>query len=326
MTHANNKKLFCSIYKRAYLIRATEEKLGQTSSLLYGPVHLMLGQELVMATLASFFSHCEYGDVIYGSHRSHGCLLALEESPLTLFAEIMGKQTGCSQGMGGSMHINSPSNGFLGSNPIIAGVVPMAVGSALKLKPGRGVAIAFFGDGACEEGILHESLNLAATWEVPAVFLCINNHKASHMRIDERQTSSNMSRFASPHGIKHYTAFGADVDHMIYVYRHAIQYARDTRCPVFIEVNVTKISDHVGQGVDNKYGYYEHGEFKAGGCIDPCMVLKDTLLTRGFATEEEIATMKKTIKDLVEETWQQAAKDPFPTKKQLYQFLAKDQE
>lgn len=324
MIHANDKEIFCSIYKRAYLIRATEEKLGQAPSLLYGPMHLMLGQELVMAVLASFFSHRECGDVIYGTHRSHGCLLALEESPATLFAEIMGKQTGCSQGMGGSMHISSPSNGFLGSNPIIAGVIPMAVGSALKLKPGTGVAIAFFGDGACEEGILHESLNLAATWQVPAIFLCINNHKASHMHIDERQTSSSMSRFALPHGIKHYTAFGVDVDHLIYVYRHAIQYARESRCPVFIEVNVTKISDHIGQGVDNKYAHYEDGELHVGGYIDPCMLLEDALVTRSFATQEEISTMKKTIKDLVDVTWQQAVEDPFPTKKQLYQFLAKD--
>lgn len=323
MTDNLDKKQLLNLFKRVYLIRVTEEKIAgaKPSDGLYGPLHLMIGQELVMSTLLSIFSHKKYGDVIYGSHRSHACFLNLAENPYQLFAEIMGKKTGCSKGMGGSMQLSYPKNGFLGSSSIISSVVPMAVGSALKLKPSQGVAIAFFGDGACEEGVLSESLNLAAIWQVPAMFLCVNNQMASHLKIHERQTNSNMTRFAMPHGIKSFMAVGSDPFDLMNTFELAIQYMRDTRRPAFVEVRVLKMSEHVGQNINEKYGHYQHGKFKAAFNIDPCEILEQSLIRDCAYTNKEVIKIKKDIDKKVYEAWVKAKKDPMPDRSQMYQFL-----
>lgn len=323
MTEHLAKKTLVTLFKRVYLIRRTEEVIGNAKSSdgLYGPVHLMIGQELIMPTLLSFFSHRKYGDTIYGSHRSHACFLTLSQSPHKLFAEIMGKKTGCSKGMGGSMQLCYPDKGFTGSSSIISSVVPMVIGSALKLKSGQGVAITFFGDGACEEGVLSESLNLAATWQVPAMFLCINNQMASHLKIHERQSGSNMTRFAIPHEIKRYLAMGADINDLMSTFEHAVQYMRDTRRPTFVEVRVLKMSEHVGQNVVEKYGSYSDGKFKAAYSIDPCEILEQSLRNDCSSTNKEILQIKKGIDDKIHEAWAKAKKDPYPNVSQIHKYL-----
>lgn len=323
MTTYSEKDKLVSLYKRVYLVRTTEEKLGHAkpSDGLYGPVHLMIGQELIMSTLSAFLSYETYGDVIYGSHRSHACFLTLSQNPYKLFAEIMGKETGCSQGMGGSMQLSCLEKGFLGSSSIISSIVPMAVGSALKLKSSQGVAIGFFGDGACEEGIVSESFNLAATWQVPAMFLCINNQMASHLKIHERQTNANMTRFAIPHEVKSFMAIGSDPFDLMSTFDLAIKYMRETRLPTFVEVRALKMSEHVGQSINENYGHYHRGKFKAAFNIDPCEILEQSLERQFGASKKEIDDIKKDIENVVNDAWDKAKKDPSPDVSHMYKFL-----
>ena len=169
-------------------IRLAERCLaeGRRDGLIGGPVHLGVGQEAVAVGVAA---ELRKTDRVFGAHRSHSHVLSMGSSLHRLFAEILGKDTGLSRGMGGSMHLWDQPNGFYGSVPIVSGTVPLAVGAALaaKLQAGGDVGVAYLGDGAVEEGVVHESLNLARMLKAPAIFVVENNIFASHMHISLRQ-------------------------------------------------------------------------------------------------------------------------------------------
>jgi pyruvate dehydrogenase E1 component alpha subunit len=175
-----------------------------------GPVHLGVGQEAVAVAVAASLRKA---DCVFGAHRSHSHLLAMGSSIHGLFAEVLGKETGLSKGMGGSMHLWDQPNGFYGSVPIVAGTVPLAVGAGLacKLRGIDSIGVTYFGDGAAEEGVVHESLNLASVFKLPVLFVVENNLFSSHMHISLRQPHSSVARFARAHGIPAEVVDGNDV-------------------------------------------------------------------------------------------------------------------
>ncbi|NBX02496.1 MAG: thiamine pyrophosphate-dependent dehydrogenase E1 component subunit alpha [Alphaproteobacteria bacterium] len=168
-------------------IRLAEEEIANMaiSGLAKCPVHLAIGQEAVAVGVAA---NLRKTDRAFGNHRSHSHYLAMGGSERKLFAEVLGKYTGCSHGFGGSMHLFAQEVGFYGSVPIVAGTVPLAVGAAMAAKfDGKGdVALAFFGDGACEEGVVHECLNMSASMQLPMIFVVENNLFSSHLDINLR--------------------------------------------------------------------------------------------------------------------------------------------
>ena len=155
--------------------------------------------------------------------------------PYLLFAEVLGKHDGASKGMGGSMHLYSKDIGFFGSVPIVAGTVPLAVGAGLSAKHLRttDLAVAYLGDGACEEGIVHESLNLASQLSIPVIFVVENNLFASHMHLSERQPLSFTSRFAIANNIKYHTVDGNNVVDVANAFSDLACHARNGRGPGF---------------------------------------------------------------------------------------------
>ena len=184
--------------KTMLLIRKTEQQLafGRKEGLIGGPVHLGVGQEAIAVGVTV---NLKKTDRVFGAHRSHSHLLALNPDIHKLFAEVLGKITGFSKGMGGSMHLFDQSSGFYGSTPIVAGTVPLAVGAAMasKMQNLKDIAVSYIGDGAVEEGVVHESFNLARVYDAPMLFVIENNLFASHMHISLRQTSDLTSRFAT---------------------------------------------------------------------------------------------------------------------------------
>ena len=173
-------------------IRAVENQLaeGRRAGLIKGPVHLGAGQEAIAVGLSKYLTP---QDMVFGAHRSHAHVLALGSKIKSLFAEVLGKESGLNKGMGGSMHLWDRNVGFCGSVPIVAGTVPLALGAALaaKLQNSGKVAVAYFGDGAIEEGVVHECLNFASIKKLPIVFVVENNLMASHMDIHLRQPSAS---------------------------------------------------------------------------------------------------------------------------------------
>ena len=217
-------------------IRRTEERLGlaveQRQAIC--PVHLGIGQEAVAVGVSE---HVRRSDRVFGAHRSHSHYLAMGGDLYRLLAEVLGKDDGCSRGMGGSMHLYAPAEGLLGTVPIVAGTISLAVGAALAAKKdGRGdIAVAYFGDGASEEGALHESLNLAAVWGLPILFVCENNLFSSHMHISLRQPANRVARYAEAHCIPAITMDGNDVVAVSAATKQLVDRARSGGGPGFLE-------------------------------------------------------------------------------------------
>ncbi len=183
-------------------IRVVEEEIGRLveRSLARAPCHLGIGQEAVAVGVSHSLTAA---DRVFGAHRSHSHYLALGGSTYKLLAEVLGKADGTSKGMGGSMHLYGEEVGFMGSVPLVGATIPLAVGAAIAAKmDGRGaIGVTYFGDGATEEGVFHESMNLAAAMRLPVLFVCENNLFSSHLYITQRQPSDRIARYrrSPPH-------------------------------------------------------------------------------------------------------------------------------
>ena len=232
--------------KEILKIRLVENKIAYHKKIgdIKGPVHLGAGQEAIAVGVAQ---HLQKGDKVFGAHRSHAHILSLGSDIKKLFSEILGKEKGLSSGMGGSMHLQDLENGFYGSVPIVSGTIPIAVGSALasKLKSQKNVSIAYFGDGAVEEGVFHESLNLGKMLDCPIIFVCENNLFSSHMHISKRQPFSSQARFAVSNGIPFRTIDGNDINECIKNASELINYSRDNMAPTFLEAVTFRLYGHV---------------------------------------------------------------------------------
>src|SRR5712692_4880763 len=184
-------------YREMLLIRRFEEKVEERfrAGDLAGFLHVAIGQEAVAVGVCRALAE---GDVIASTHRAHGHTLAKGTHPNEVMAELYGKLEGCSHGYGGSMHLYDIERGNLGANAVVGGGLPAVAGAALsfKLRDEPRVAVAFFGDGATNIGTFHEALNLAQLWEVPAVFVCENNHWAESTPASQHMPSRDVSKRA----------------------------------------------------------------------------------------------------------------------------------
>ena len=189
-------------YRSLFRIRRVEEEVAKIypSDKIKSPVHLSIGQEAVAAGVAA---HLRPSDRVLGAHRSHGHFLALGGEPSALLGEVLGKATGCSSGMGGSMHLVDAAAGFMGTSAVVGTTIPHAVGYAyaMRLQRRETVVASFFGDGAVDEGIFSESLNFAALKRLPLIFICENNFYSIHSHQLARQPASNIVERARAYAI-----------------------------------------------------------------------------------------------------------------------------
>lgn len=217
------------------------------------PCHLGIGQEAVAVGVSSALRS---SDRVYGGHRSHSHYLALGGSIDAMMAEILGKATGASKGMGGSMHLFQPDVGFHGSVPIVGATIPIAAGAGLACKmDGRGdVAVGYFGDGACEEGVFHETLNMAAIMKLPVIFVVENNLYSSHLDIGLRQPTDSVARFAHAASIATEVVDGNDVLAVSEAAHRLVARCRDGNGPGFMEAVTFRWRGHVGPNEDIDVG------------------------------------------------------------------------
>lgn len=306
-----------SLLWKMVFIRKAEEKIakGKKDGAIGGPVHLGVGQEAVPVGISAALLEC---DVAFGAHRSHGHLLARNMDSYPLFAEVLGKSTGYSKGMGGSMHLWDGSSGFLGSVPIVAGTVSLAVGAALaqKIKGERSVAIAYLGDGAVEEGVVHECLNFSSLHKLPIIFVIENNLFASHMHISERQPKPSVCRFAEANNINHAVVDGNDVVGVLNASRPLIANARKSNGPALLEAVTYRWYGHVDWREDIDVGVSRSAQDIANWKrLDPIKRLKDALIKKDALSEESYSQMDKKVATEIEEAWSSAVSDdpPKPT-------------
>ena len=300
--------------EKMILIRQAERCLaqGKKNGLIGGPVHLGVGQEAIAVGIAS---ELRKTDRVFGAHRSHSHVLSQGSSVYQLFAEVLGKDTGLSKGMGGSMHLWDKPNGFYGSVPIVAGTVPLAVGAGLaaKLQQTRDIGVTYLGDGAIEEGIVHESLNLASILKIPVLFVIENNLFASHMHISLRQPKDSTARFAQANDIPYAVVDGNDVAAVSKVAAHLINQTRNGGGPSFIEAVTYRWYGHVDWREDIDVGVNRsEADVLAWRKRDPISRLTSALLYHNLCTETDITDIEAKISKVIDNAWQQALDAPYP--------------
>ncbi len=296
-------------------IRKTENQLAlkRKEGLIGGPVHLGVGQEAIAVGISK---NLKKTDRVFGTHRSHAHLLALNPDFYRLFAEVLGKETGFSKGMGGSMHLYDQPNGFYGSAPIVAGTVPLAVGAAMaaRMQKRDDVGIAYIGDGAVEEGVVHESLNLAKMQKAPVLFVIENNLFASHMHIMLRQPSDKISRFAEANDTPYKLVDGNDVVAVANASHELLDDLRSGKGPGLIELVTYRWYGHVDWRDDVDVGVDRSLEdihnWKAR---DPVNRLSKAMINKGIWTEEEESDLSNKIDNEISFAWERAINDPYPS-------------
>ena len=234
-----------SLMRDMILCRCFEEKCAEEYSAgrIRGFLHLYIGEEAVAVGAMRALSE---GDVVFATYRDHAHALLRGVPAGAIMAEMFGKREGCSHGRGGSMHLFSRDHHFFGGNAIVAGALPLAVGYALatKLKNRHDVTACFFGEGAIAEGEFHESLNLAALWQLPALFVCENNLYAMGTALDRSESQIDLCAKAGSYRIKTKCVDGMDVLAVLHAATEAVQHIRETGSPVFIECQTYRFRAH----------------------------------------------------------------------------------
>ena len=300
--------------ERMLTIRMVEQHLAamRKGGGIGGPVHLSVGQEAVAVGVSACLRDT---DCVFGAHRSHSHLLAMDSSIHGLFAEVLGKDTGLSRGMGGSMHLCDLSKGFFGSVPIVAGTIPLAVGAGLaaKLSRTQNIGVSYLGDGAVEEGAFHESLNLARVLNAQVLFVIENNLFASHMHIGLRQPQDSTARFAVAHDIRYEIVDGNNVVAVHEAARRLVDSARSGGGPGFLEAVTHRWYGHVDWREDIDVGVNRSSEDLANWRKrDPIARLTAALRQAGSWSDSDQHRLVTNIEKEISSAWERAMEDPFP--------------
>ena len=304
------------LLSRMILIRQVEQHiaLSRKNGLIGGPVHLGAGQEAIAVGVSK---HLQQSDRVFGAHRSHAHLLALNPDFYKLFAEILGKKTGFSKGMGGSMHLWDKPSGFYGSVPIVAGTVSLAVGAAMaaKFQNTNDIAVVYIGDGAMEEGVVHESLNLARIQNAPVIFVVENNLFASHMHISLRQPSNMTSRFAIANHIPHKIVDGNNVLEVSSAAEEFINKSRSGGGPGFLELVTYRLYGHVDWRDDVDVGVERSlDDIDNWKKRDPISRLSIAMIDEGIWSIDQEDSIKNDLNININSAWEKAMNDPYPSK------------
>ncbi|MFO0937158.1 MAG: thiamine pyrophosphate-dependent dehydrogenase E1 component subunit alpha [Gemmataceae bacterium] len=243
-----------SLYRTMQIIRQTEEELARCHQrgLIHGACHTYVGQEAIATGVCA---HLTAKDSVFSTHRGHGHALAKGMPPRELIAELFGRATGCSRGRGGSMHLFSPEIGMMGTSGIVGPCILQACGggySSKLLKNGT-VGVAFFGDGAVNNGAFHEGLNMASIWKLPALFICENNQFATEVPFAYSSGIPDVGRRAANYGMPGFEVDGNDVLEVSRVAGEAITRARAGGGPTLIECKTYRTRAHAEGMSDFSY-------------------------------------------------------------------------
>ncbi len=309
------------MYAVMVTIRTTEERIADL--LVVGeircPTHLCTGQEAVAAGVCASLRTEDY---IFGGHRSHGHYIAKGGDLRRLIAELYGRETGCARGRGGSMHLVGPEVGILGTVPIVGATIPMAVGTALasRLRSDGRVSVAFFGDGATEEGVFHESMNLAAGRRLPVIFVCENNLYSSHLSVFERRAADNIVTSAEAHGMPGVVVDGNDLTAVYKKAKAAVDHARAGGGPSLLECRTYRWRGHVGPSLDMDVGVQRRDELDAWRARDPIPRARAALVRRGV-TETQLDGVQLRAHEEVEDAIAFARSSALPTADELHRYV-----
>ena len=306
------------------LIRRFEEKAAEMYALgkIGGFLHLYIGQEAVAVGAMSTIRPDDYA---ISSYREHGHCLAKGSDPRRVMAELFGRRDGLSKGKGGSMHLFDKSVNFLGGHAIVGAHLPLATGAAfaIKYQGGDQVVLCFFGDGAVPEGEFHESLNLAALWKLPVIFICENNRYAMGTAIHRALAQTEIWRFAETYGIRGEAVDGMDVLAVRDCVGRAVERARREGVPAFVEARTYRFRGHSMRDPAGAV-YRTREEVEREKQRDPIALFTDRCVRDGVLAEADLRIIEKSVNELVEEAVAFAEASPEPPAEWLLTDVYKD--
>jgi len=287
------------------------------------PVHLYIGQEAIAASVCVNLNDDDY---VYSTHRSHGHYLAKGGNMEKLMAEIYCRETGCSRGRGGSMHIIDKKVSFMMSSPIVGGSIPIAAGSALASKmKGKGqVSVAFFGDGATDEGVFYESINFAAVYKLPVIFVCENNGFSTHLPDFLRQSNTSVADRIKGFNINTDKVDGNNPYEIYNAVSNMIERARDNEGPSLIECTTYRWLSHVGYWQDLDIGFRKKKDVEYWMNKCPIDFLSNDLISKGILQEVDFMEMKEKMQQQVEESVNYAKNSPYPDPLEIEEGLFRE--
>lgn len=312
-----------SSYRLMLLIRRLEESVYRKfhEAKIGGYLHRYDGMEALVAGIIPQLKIP--GDYVLCTYRDHAHALACGTDPKAVMAELMGRATGCAGGKGGSMHLTDPENGFLGGDGIVGGPVPIAlgVGFALKYRGGGHVCVVYFGDGAMNQGGVHESMNMVGLYKLPVLYILENNQYAMGTSVERSTGQRDFVLKAKAHGIAGESVDGMDLLAVREAAQRAITRMRETNEPYFLEMNCYRFVGH-GIGDDNTKAwatYRTEEEVAEWRERDPLLRTRDMLEARGYMTPELAEQMDAEVHAEVEAAIEFAEASPEPPLDSLYE-------
>lgn len=306
-----NKQTLLELLREMQVIRQTEEQLARSHQrgLVHGACHTYVGEEAIAVGVCA---HLGQRDVVFSTHRGHGHALAKGVTPRQLMAELFGRATGCSHGRGGSMHLFSPEVGMMGTSGIVGPCILQAAGAgySFKLLKTDQVAVAFFGDGASNNGAFHEGLNLASIWDLPVLFVCENNQFATEVPFQYAAGNPRVGIRGECYGMPGFEVDGNDILAIYDIAGQAVRRARAGEGPTLIECRTYRTRAHAEGMGDFSYRTREDVEEWKQRC--PIARLKGRIVADGSATAEELDAIAEDVSQEIAEAHKFAEGSPWP--------------
>lgn len=313
--------MYEKFYRSLYRIRRVEEEIARIypTDKIKSPVHLSIGQEAVSVGVCEALRR---DDIVFGTYRCHALYLAKGGDLRKMIGELYGKATGCAKGKGGSMHLIDTDAGVMGMSAVVGTTIPLAAGYAyaLKLREKDSVVASFFGDGAVDEGVFHESMNFAALKKIPIIFVCENNFYAIHSHQRDRQAVCNIAERARVYGMPAERIDGNDVLRIYERVKKGVQEIRSGSLgPRFFECMTYRWMEHVGPNEDFETGYRLRSE------AEP-WVEKDQVKRLGeFLGRPLCQKIEAEVEAEIHGAFEFAEQSPFPDDVELYADTFKEE-
>ncbi|MFZ5808132.1 MAG: thiamine pyrophosphate-dependent dehydrogenase E1 component subunit alpha [Chloroflexota bacterium] len=321
MNDSYDVEQYLHFYQRMYTIRAFEEKTNELyqRAIMPGLAHLYSGEEAVAVGVCEALRRDDY---ITSTHRGHGHCLAKGATPDRMFAELLGKKPGYCGGKGGSMHIADPDSGNLGANAIVGGGAGMATGAAMSMKMQQKdqVVVCFFGEGALNEGILYEVMNMAQLWKLPIIYCCENNLYNEYTPYTETTAGRHIDR-PKTFGMHAVEVDGQDVRAVHQIAQELVARARQGEGPAFLLCHTYRFSGHHVGDIDRSYYRSKEEELYWINERDPLKVLSSWMLEKNLVEENVFRQIEAEVHQEIEKAVEYAIHAPYPDKEEVDQHV-----
>jgi pyruvate dehydrogenase E1 component alpha subunit len=310
------------LYRQVVRIRRFEERCVElySETRIRGFLHLYIGEEAVAVGVNAALRP---DDAVVSTYREHGHALARGVPMPSVMAEMFGKVTGCSRGRGGSMHLFDAATRFYGGNAIVAGGLPLAIGFGLadRMRGTENVTACFFGDGAVAEGEFHESLNLAALWQLPVLFCCENNRYAMGTAIERANANVNVALRAASYGLPAWSVDGMDVEAVEGAARHAVDAIRASGGPYLLELQTYRFRAH---SMYDPERYRDKAEVELWKTRDPVALLPARLRAAGLVDDAALEAIEAQVADEIDAAVRAAEEAPLEDVADLTRFVTSE--